>query len=90
MSYNRVYVQRSTTFGTLKPLDTENAEVSDISWTKLNTKGTKYRLGELYHQSQTNTKLLEIPLQSKLQPELDNQEQAVIVILEDAQVHQEA
>ena len=30
-SYNRAYVPRSTTFGMLKPLDTENAEFSEIS-----------------------------------------------------------
>ena len=34
-SYNRVYIPRSTVFGTLKLLDIENAEVSEISWTKL-------------------------------------------------------
>ena len=35
-SHNRIYIPRSTTFGTPKPLDLERKQRSnEISWTKL-------------------------------------------------------
>ena len=90
--YNRVYVPRSTTFGTLKILDTENAEVNEISWTKLkklDKKNIENRLQELCHCSHTNNELPPIPPQQNIQLEHDNQNKQ-LVLLEDAQVPQKA
>ena len=56
-SYNRVYIPRSIVFRTLKPLDTENAKVNEISWTKfqkLNEKHAEHRTQKLCHHSKTN------------------------------------
>ena len=35
MAYSRVYFPRSTVFSALKPIEIENAEVSEILWSKI-------------------------------------------------------
>ena len=91
-SYNMDYITRSTIFDILKPLDIENAEVHEISWTNLKKilKGdTVNSLQELHHGSQTNNELPTIPPQSSFSHRPDNHSKQS-VLQKDAQVPQEA
>ena len=58
----------------LKPNEIENAEVSEISWTKIKKLNeiTVINQEELHHHSQTNNELPSILPQSSFQPESGN------------------
>ena len=67
----------------LKPLDKENAEVNEISLTKLKklkNKDTKNRLQDLCHYSQTNNELLAIPPQQSFHAGQGNQSNQSVLL----------
>ena len=89
--HSRVYISKSVIFGMLKPVQIENAKISETLWTEIDNlnKNTKKNLQELCHCSQNNNDLPTILPLSSFQHEPSNCKRQS-VILEDAQVTQEA
>ena len=59
MAHSRVYIPKSTIFGTLKPAAIENAEISETSWTKIESlnRSTMENIEEIHQHSQNNNEL---------------------------------
>ena len=66
MAHRRLDIPRSTVFVTLKPIEIENADISDISLIKIekSNENTVNNLEELHHHSQTANEIPTIPSQS--------------------------
>ena len=56
-AHSRVHIPKSTIFGTLKPVEIENGEISETSWTKSESlnKNTIENLEEIHQSSRNNT-----------------------------------
>ena len=91
MAHCRVYIPRSAVFGMLKPVEIENAEICETFWTKIKklNENTLNNFDELCCHSQNSNELQNILSHSSFQHEPNNYNRQS-VILEDAQVPQEA